>query len=241
MEIGMATPKLQLQRQAVSHKAILDFTVQRFPELPESVLRRFPELRNTAQDFERLRINLQLQLREQFVAIREMLERVSTIENLETVREAIANELKKAQQDIKNISEISEIADGVPRATAEIFGTVETDKTVEDPVVYLKTTVDDLLKDIVSGNNLAISNITNEISNLTSLVNSLIFSGVDSYTHVQNTPASVWTVTHNLGYRPSGITIWVNNKVVLSDIDYVSDDILTITFRYNNTGTVTVM
>lgn len=56
------------------------------------------------------------------------------------------------------------------------------------------------------------------------------------YTHTQNTPASVWTVTHNLSRRPAAVTIWVGNQIVLGDVDYVSDDVLTITFRYNNTG-----
>lgn len=170
MALVMATPKLQLQRQAVSHKAILDFTVQRMPQLPETVLRRFPELRSAGDELERLRINLQLQLREQFVAIREMLDQVATAQKLETAKVEIADEIKKIENKITNISNVVNVFGSTGKATTDISGTVKTDKTVDDPVVYLKITIDELLAALETGTNVSITEINNEINNLTSFV-----------------------------------------------------------------------
>lgn len=163
---------IQLERQAVTHKGILDFTIQRIPDLPESVKKRFPELTSTSEQFERLRQNLQLQLREQFVAIREMLERVVTIEKLETLRETLTVEIQKLDKEITVITQITEGSDPPPNASALVSGLVKTDKTVTDPVVYLASTVDELLAAIIPGGN--ITNIITQINFLNAQVINLL-------------------------------------------------------------------
>lgn len=51
-----------------------------------------------------------------------------------------------------------------------------------------------------------------------------------SFEHDQGLPASVWTIIHNLGRKPS-ITV-VNNSgiVVYGRMEYIDDNTLTITF-----------
>lgn len=160
----------QLERQAVSHKAILDFTVQRLPQMPEAVMRRFPELKSTANEFEKLRINLQLQLREQFVAIREMLDQVATVARLDIAKAEVADEIKKIDNKITKITNIVNVFGSVGKATVDTSGTVKTDKTVDDPVVYLKVTVDELLAELETRFNISISDLSNRINLLTSIV-----------------------------------------------------------------------
>lgn len=169
---------IQLSRQAVSTKAILDFSVMRIPELPESVARRFPELRATAQQLDQLRINLQMQLREQFVAIREMLDKVVTIERLETFRETLTNEILKIEKEITIISQVASETEPPGTATDIKSGLVKTDKLVPDPVVYLASTVDDLIASIVSGGNTSITNIVNELTTIQSQVDTIIGNAI---------------------------------------------------------------
>lgn len=58
-----------------------------------------------------------------------------------------------------------------------------------------------------------------------------------SYTHIQSVASPVWTVNHNLGYRPGGISVVDSAETqVIGDIDYVSDNILTITFNGGFSG-----
>lgn len=160
---------LQLQRQAVSHKAILDFTVQRSPEFPVSVTKRFPELQGMAESIEKQRINLQLQLREQFVAIREMLDKVASLQNVEALRQTINNDIHKLEQKITVINQITNQLPG--NATDSIFGLVTTDKTVANPNVYLKETVDELLAALTDEFGSSISTINQAINVITAGIN----------------------------------------------------------------------
>lgn len=59
-----------------------------------------------------------------------------------------------------------------------------------------------------------------------------------AFTHTQSVPSAVWTVTHNLGYKPGGVIVedsagteWVG------EIDYVDNNTLTITFQGAFSGT----
>jgi hypothetical protein len=51
------------------------------------------------------------------------------------------------------------------------------------------------------------------------------------YTHVQSAATSTWSVQHNLGTRPGGVSIVDSaENVVIGDVLYVSDNAMTITF-----------
>ena len=49
------------------------------------------------------------------------------------------------------------------------------------------------------------------------------------YTYDQDQPASIWTIRHNLGRKPS-VTVIVDNQPVIAGIEYETDDQLTINF-----------
>jgi len=52
-----------------------------------------------------------------------------------------------------------------------------------------------------------------------------------SYTHQQMVPAAVWTITHNLGKRPSvDVFDSTGHGPVFGDVEHVSDNQLAITF-----------
>jgi hypothetical protein len=56
-------------------------------------------------------------------------------------------------------------------------------------------------------------------------------SAPQSYVHTQSTPAAVWTINHNLGYRPGGILIEDSGgNTWIGDVDHVDDNTLTVTF-----------
>lgn len=54
--------------------------------------------------------------------------------------------------------------------------------------------------------------------------------GDAAHTHVQGTPATVWTVTHGLAKRPSVTVTDSAGNVVYGDVKYLSNSSLTITF-----------
>lgn len=51
-----------------------------------------------------------------------------------------------------------------------------------------------------------------------------------SYTHVQGSTAAVWTVVHNLGYRPNVRTVDTLDRPVIGDVEDIDTNSLTITF-----------
>ena len=53
------------------------------------------------------------------------------------------------------------------------------------------------------------------------------------YTFTQVAPTDTIPVTHNLGYRPLTINIWIGNELSLAGIVHDSDNQFTITFDYN--------
>jgi hypothetical protein len=54
--------------------------------------------------------------------------------------------------------------------------------------------------------------------------------GDKNYVHTQDVPSAIWTVTHNLGKRPAAVVVDSSESVVYGDIQYVDDNILTLTF-----------
>jgi hypothetical protein len=55
-------------------------------------------------------------------------------------------------------------------------------------------------------------------------------AGLFTYTHTQVSAAATWTVTHNLNRRPSVTVVDSGDTVVIGDVNYVSDNQLTLTF-----------
>ena len=53
-----------------------------------------------------------------------------------------------------------------------------------------------------------------------------------SYTHEQGTPASVWTVQHNLGYNPAISITDSGGSVQYGEIRHLDHDTVEITFLY---------
>lgn len=51
-----------------------------------------------------------------------------------------------------------------------------------------------------------------------------------TYTHVQRSPASTWTVEHGLGRHANVVVTDTADQVVVADVTYVSDDVVQISF-----------
>lgn len=58
-----------------------------------------------------------------------------------------------------------------------------------------------------------------------------------SYEHTQAVVSSVWTVPHNLGYRPGVTVLTTGGLEVIADVLHLSADTLTITFLAPLAGT----
>ena len=54
--------------------------------------------------------------------------------------------------------------------------------------------------------------------------------GDKNYVHVQNTPSSTWTASHNLGKKPAVVVVDSADEVVHGEITYVDDNNITLTF-----------
>jgi hypothetical protein len=51
-----------------------------------------------------------------------------------------------------------------------------------------------------------------------------------NYLHVQNTPASIWSIVHNLGKRPSVSVMDSAGTLVIGQVIYIDDSALEIHF-----------
>ena len=51
-----------------------------------------------------------------------------------------------------------------------------------------------------------------------------------SYAHTQSVSSATWTITHNLGYRPAVSVVDSGGNHVVGDVNYVSVNVLTISF-----------
>ena len=62
-----------------------------------------------------------------------------------------------------------------------------------------------------------------------------------SYVHNQSSSASVWTVTHNLGYFPGGISVIDSGEsIVVGDVTHTSINQFTVSFSTSFSGKVYV-
>ena len=56
------------------------------------------------------------------------------------------------------------------------------------------------------------------------------------YTHTQQSPALTWAITHNLGWRPGVTVVDTSETVCVGDVEYNSDNQLTLTFAQSFGG-----
>tara|TARA_B110000908_G_C10264589_1_gene462439 strand:- start:398 stop:826 length:429 start_codon:yes stop_codon:yes gene_type:complete len=56
------------------------------------------------------------------------------------------------------------------------------------------------------------------------------------YTHSQSVASATWSVTHNLATRPSVTIVNTAEEVVYAEIEYTSDNAVTITFTNAQSG-----
>ena len=62
-----------------------------------------------------------------------------------------------------------------------------------------------------------------------------------SYVHSQSVSTSTWTVTHNLGYYPGGVSVIDSGEtVVVGDITHISTNAFTVSFSTPFSGKVYV-
>jgi hypothetical protein len=61
--------------------------------------------------------------------------------------------------------------------------------------------------------------------------------GDKNFTHIQSTTSAVWTITHNLGKRPSISIVDSAGSNVVGEVNYTSNNDLTITFSSAFKGT----
>jgi hypothetical protein len=66
-------------------------------------------------------------------------------------------------------------------------------------------------------------------------VNSII-ANQDAFTFDQQSPASTWSITHNLGFKPSVFVVDTSDNVCYGDIQYTSVNALTVTFSQSFAG-----
>ena len=71
-------------------------------------------------------------------------------------------------------------------------------------------------------------------------VNEVVIQGDKNYIHDQITPSSSWSVTHNLGKKPSVTVIDTGNNEVEGEVVYIDDNSLTINFNSSFAGIATL-
>lgn len=52
----------------------------------------------------------------------------------------------------------------------------------------------------------------------------------NGFSFVQSTPIAIWTINHNLGRRPIVVSEDSANDVIIGNVHYIDNNILTITF-----------
>ena len=52
-----------------------------------------------------------------------------------------------------------------------------------------------------------------------------------NYTHNQITSSTTWTITHNLGFFPAVSVVDSGGNYVIGDVNYVSQNVLTVSFN----------
>ena len=73
----------------------------------------------------------------------------------------------------------------------------------------------------------AVESLNNNFAKLKQVAAS---SGVATYIHKQSEASSKWTIEHNLGRCPSVTIVDSAGTVVYGDVQYVDDNVLTVSF-----------
>lgn len=64
-------------------------------------------------------------------------------------------------------------------------------------------------------------------------------ASVNTYTHIQSTPSTTWTVVHNLGYHPGGVSVIDSaGTKVYGDVTHINNNQLVINFSAGFSGKV---
>lgn len=61
--------------------------------------------------------------------------------------------------------------------------------------------------------------------------------GDKNYIHEQSSPAATWTITHNLNKRPAVTVVDSAENIVFGEVEYNSDNQVTLTFAGAFSGT----
>ncbi len=61
-------------------------------------------------------------------------------------------------------------------------------------------------------------------------------AGQTAYTHTQESPSTTWSITHNLGFKPSLFVVDTSDNVCFGDVTYTSNDACTVTFAQSFGG-----
>ena len=62
-------------------------------------------------------------------------------------------------------------------------------------------------------------------------------ASTEPYEHIQSTPSTVWTIVHNFGYYPGGITLVDSSKrVFMAEVSYVDTVVLIVTIAGAQSG-----
>jgi ribosomal protein L2 len=74
----------------------------------------------------------------------------------------------------------------------------------------------------------------------------MAYSSIKGYKHTQSTPATVWTINHNLGTQAPIVDVFYNDggqmtKVLPSNIQVVNSNTVTLTFSTPISGTAEVV
>lgn len=65
--------------------------------------------------------------------------------------------------------------------------------------------------------------------------------GAGRYTHTQSSPSALWTVNHNLGYKPSAVRILsVGGLELIAAVLDISDDQLQVSFSTPTAGSAVI-
>lgn len=68
-------------------------------------------------------------------------------------------------------------------------------------------------------------------------VGNVVPSSVNAYTHIQSSPSTTWTITHNLGYNPGGVSVVDSaGSKMYGDVTYVNTNQIVVNFSAGFSG-----
>jgi hypothetical protein len=88
---------------------------------------------------------------------------------------------------------------------------------------------------IVTGETLLVASANSALA-ITVSANTLTFNVKSGYVFTQGTPASVWTINHNLGKFPSINVVDESNDEVVGDVNYTNNNQIVVTFSASFSG-----